>query len=95
MSNYPEHDKLSARKAEHEVLTDFLSWLDSQSRYVVGQWIVDDIDELSDREREEMLAKYLGVNRNAFMVEKNAMLEEHRRINRVHQGEGRDAAQQG
>lgn len=84
MSDYPEHDKLAARKAEHEVLTDFLVWLDSQSRYAVGEWVEYQVNgdtvlvELDHRGKSDMIARYFGINRDAFMAEKDAMLEAHR-----------------
>jgi hypothetical protein len=83
---YPEHNKLTVRRADRDAIADFLDWTDSQSRYVVGQWVGaaghEEFMPLGDNERAVMIGKYLGIDRDALMAEKDAMLEDIREANR-------------
>jgi hypothetical protein len=85
VSDHPEHDKLDARRAERDTLASFLDWTDSQSRYVVGQWVGaaghEEFMPIGDNERAVMIGKFLGIDRDAFLAEKDAMYEEIRRAN--------------
>lgn len=93
MSDYPEHDKLKARKAEHETLVDFFRWAERTERYDLGEWFETKNDRdpgfapTIDSEKARIIAEYLDIDHDAFMDEKDAMF-------RKLQGDNR-AAQQG
>lgn len=83
----PEHDKLTAHKAEHEAIVAFLHWLDSdearffnvcaRERYRgEDRWF-----PCSDGQRAQLIADYFDVDPDALEAEKRAMLDAIRKAN--------------
>jgi len=67
----PEHEKLEARKAEHEAITGFLNWLEGSDYDIVT------FDREGDHRTANfprLVAEYLHINQDAFHAEKHALL---------------------
>lgn len=78
-TKYPEHAKLEARKAEQEIIDDFLHWLDDKNIHLC-EWDYDEdaYTPNSGWGYANILADYFGIDRNKFSAEKDRMLEEYR-----------------
>lgn len=73
MSNYPEHEKLKAISKESQTCGEFLEWAEGKS-YIIRNW----------RKRASlttMLAQYFEIDEEKLAAEKDAMLEEQRKLN--------------
>lgn len=83
MADYPEHAKLKAIKEEANVIGPFLDWLHDTKKYticrhesVAGSDVLIPIDE----GLEPLMADYFKVDLKKIAKEKDAMVEEMRKI---------------
>lgn len=93
MSNYPEHEKIMARKSEHEAITNFLEFVHGapSDTACLSRWQnVTDSDgsvneflsgyvAMTDKQIADTVARYFGVDPKAFEEEKRMMLQEFKR----------------
>lgn len=78
--SYPEHEKMKAIQPKSQAIGDFLTWLGER-----GIWLA----EFETPERlvpyhfstQELLARYFEIDRAKIGKEKDAMLEEMRKMN--------------
>lgn len=74
---YPEHEKMHARRAEHEAIQSFLNWVQDSEDYALcsaydadtGGW-----SEMGNYRIGRAVAEYFGVDYDAFQAEKDQML---------------------
>lgn len=61
MSNYPEHDKMHAVKAESQAIGEFLEWLgqrrsklpdESEYNYLLSEFFEIDLTKIEDEKRD-------------------------------------------
>lgn len=76
---YPEHAKLLARKADHAVLVNFLSWVEADTHYALV--VVGEDGEPYAANLSAVVAEFFAVDQAAFEQEKRAMIEEIRAAN--------------
>ena len=74
----PEHDKLAARRTEHDTIVDFVQWLDTADAagpYNLARWDRrrGKFEAVSDRQRGDLIAAYFGVDRAAYDAETEAL----------------------
>ncbi len=75
MSQYPEHDRLTALEGKNRVVGDFLTWLGEQGFRVCMQSERDGHFWPVKESTEGWIAMFCGINMTRFYAEKNAMLE--------------------
>lgn len=92
MGNYPQHQKLAARRDEHKAIVRFLNWIDQSETYRIRvdqmQDPNPDIPFETDEQRwrqlshisafNDLIADFFEIDRTAFEQEKMAMLDEMR-----------------
>jgi hypothetical protein len=86
MSDYPEHDKLSAVQDETQAAGEFLEWLMTTEYTLavrcsgeetgIGQLFVPAFPDI-----EQLLARWKGIDRNKIEAEKRQMLASVRAAN--------------
>ncbi|QDP44825.1 hypothetical protein SEA_ARAXXI_6 [Microbacterium phage Araxxi] len=69
---YPHHQKLSDRKAEHEAISDFLTWWYDEKD---GTLHSDERVEVLYHEISRVIGDYFGIPEKEFDAEKRAMLQ--------------------
>jgi hypothetical protein len=84
----PEHDKLAAVKAKHETIVEFIDWLYYEKGYTIVEltdnggpfdgWGCERVAD-SDRDKAILIAQFLGIDHDAFLAEKDALLDAIRR----------------
>jgi hypothetical protein len=93
MSDYPEHDKLSAIRNERQEIADFLEWLWGQGYYLAryhehsNSCYDDDGDRVCGISSDELLivnepihkllAKYFDIDEERLEKENQTILERH------------------
>lgn len=82
MSDYPEHEKLSAIKDQTQTIHDFLEWCGQQGIQLC------EFDERSDgywpaRREDDLLADWAGIDLKAIEAEKRQMLDQIRAMNGI------------
>lgn len=75
---YPEHEKLAAKKYEHEVIQSFFWWFESEGYEVVGDG--GDIDVVY-KKPADLIAGYFNIDPDKLEQEKQQMLDEIRQGN--------------
>lgn len=87
MPQYPESEKLSAKREHRQVINSFLEWLDEEKGYLLAEWSPP---EEGGRDQElfpvyvgfdNLVMEYLGVDTKALEKERRAMLEAQRELN--------------
>ena len=80
---YPEHEKLSAVKEQSQAIGGFLDWLINEQGCHIAEY-PGDSDELMpiSNSIERLLATYFDIDLGKIAAEKDAMLEDHRALNR-------------
>lgn len=92
---YPQHEKLKDCSIAHEVIVEFLEWLDDHPKFGIAEWIPDPEigkpGKLSDHSRWEanltgtkmarLIAEFFDIDYDAFEAENVAMLNEVWKIN--------------
>ena len=81
--SYPEHEKLRAVQSESQSIGEFIEWLKWNKKIVFAKW-----DEKTDLDilrvvslpTNDILAEYFEIDLNKLEQEKQAMLEEFRRL---------------
>lgn len=73
----PEHEKLIARKAEHEAIEGFLQWMDSRGMDVVR--FVPNTNRFTTYYSRDLITDFFEIDEKAFEKERRVMLEELRR----------------
>lgn len=82
MSEYPEHDKLSAIRDQSQSIGQFLDWLlNEQGRYIASYDRRDEVLEADYRSIEDWLARYFDIDRDKLEEEKRDMLDKMRAAN--------------
>jgi hypothetical protein len=86
VADYPEHEKMAAKRAEIDVVTGFLEWLGSSDYLVVRVYSPASLGEPTNRldecdwpSIERLLAEHFGISPDRLAAEKDAMLVELRR----------------
>lgn len=73
MSNYPEHDKLTAVAEQTQAIGEFVEWLESKgiflARYVEGSNYPRSVHGFRD-----LLAEWAGIDQDKLEAEKRQML---------------------
>lgn len=73
----PEHDKLKARKGEHEAVVSFLNWTEEQGLQVVSE--IHDGWSITTHRPRDLVARYFDVDATKYERENQAVLEWARR----------------
>jgi len=84
MSDYPEHDKLSAVKDESQAIGGFLDWLKNKRGLTLCETIeTPDLDQFYPdyTSINELLAEYFDIDLKVIEQEKRAMLDVMRAAN--------------
>lgn len=83
MSDYPEHEKLSAISDKSQAIYDFLMWCAEEKGAELATWAEEGLDRMwpLNTAKRELLAEYFGIDLNKLEDEKRAMLDEMRRAN--------------
>lgn len=78
-NNYPEHEKLKAQEIAHVIVQSFLEFLEMEGKFI-GEWnpetLKSEAIQISAKERDQLIAKYFGVDYDKFNAEKEAMYQE-------------------
>lgn len=95
MSDYPEHEKLAKIKDQSQACGDFLEWLQAEKGFVLCHNEHHDEDGYDEDENEDqegeylpapvskvrLLAEFFEIDLDKLEDEKQAMLEEQRKLN--------------
>lgn len=67
----PQHDKLAARRKEHDTIVSFVQWLDAHDHFNVARWNYEAgiYLPITDRERANLIAEFFGIDREAYDAE--------------------------
>jgi hypothetical protein len=81
---YPEHSKLRVVKERSQVIGGFLHWLREERKpaLYLFTWINGEPD-MAGISAEALLAEYFGIDLAKLSEEKDRMLDEQRRLNRI------------
>lgn len=80
MSNYPEHDKLSAVKDQTQAIGEFVDWLHDEKEIVLAR--LDDCGRAYGAgSLLDLLAEWAGIDLDKIEAEKREMLETLRAAN--------------
>lgn len=74
MSPYPEHDKLSALNGANNIVGDFIEWLSEEGFILAKSEDKYDLFPASET-RDQLIAKYFGIDPKRLEAEKVAMLD--------------------
>lgn len=74
----PEHNKMVMVKHESQIVGDFLEWLDQQGMTICN--LVEDYYCPVRLSREQLLAKYFGIDLDKIEQENRAILDYARKI---------------
>ena len=83
MSEYPEHEKLSAISDQSQACHDFISWLEETKGWSLC-YIPDDLEHSycpAPYNARRELAEFFKIDSSKIEAEKRAMLEEMRKAN--------------
>jgi hypothetical protein len=79
----PELDKLRAIAEISQKIGEFLEWLQSEKHYTIAEWTDAETLQPVGRSIENLLAEYFNINLFTVDKEKQAILDEFRRRNKV------------
>jgi DNA polymerase III epsilon subunit-like protein len=82
VSQYPEHEKLKALNGANQIVGNFIEWLYEQ-HIDLAKWDGDSLYPIN-KSRDDLLAEHFGIDRNVLEQEKQAMLDEIRKMNDDH-----------
>lgn len=79
MSEYPEHDKMSAVQKQSQVCGEFLDWLQDEkelhlAKYVRPEGYIDNYLAVAHARREELLAEFFEIDLDKIEAERRQML---------------------
>lgn len=77
--NYPEHAKLKAIVDKSQVIGEFMDWLSDKGIHL-AEWGKHELFSINTPIRD-LLAEFFGIDQKKLDAEKDAMLEEQRRLN--------------
>ncbi len=76
MVKYPEHDKLRAMCKDSQLLHNFLEFAAERDVHLSRYANEHELDTMSQRDEDALLAEFTGVDMNKVEEEKRAMIEE-------------------
>lgn len=75
MGSYPEHEKLAARKEEHQNICEFLEYCQNKEMFLAKYKASDKLyGDVETFDPDKIIAEFFGINRRAFNDEKRKML---------------------
>jgi hypothetical protein len=82
-TDYPEHEKLKAIVDKSQAIGEFIEWLGYQGIHLAeyhknGEWL-----QRTNMPIRNLLAEFFDIDQKKIDAEKDAMLEEQRRLNGV------------
>jgi hypothetical protein len=77
---YPEHEKLKARKAEHQAISEFIEFIEGQGNEIIHYVDVDSDDPynkpiIKRSSNSDMIAEFFGIDQQKFSEEKDQMIK--------------------
>lgn len=83
MTNYPEHEKLEKVKEETQAIGQFLEWLNSKKKIILGSYFKDadnlntDLQEMRMIyvQHEKLIAEFYGIDLDKLEQEKRDILK--------------------
>jgi hypothetical protein len=82
LSEYPEHDKLSAVSEQRDTVQEFLDFLTMTEGLELARWERGRIDDRlvpviqTDIEKARLIGRFFGIDADVLSSEKDAMLAE-------------------
>lgn len=83
MTEYPEHDKLSAVKDETQAAGEFIEWLESKGIFLAKYQEESNFPRPVHTSLLDLLAEWRGIDRNKIEAEKRQMLAAIREANKA------------
>jgi hypothetical protein len=83
MSDYPEHEKMRLIKDQSQSIGEFLEWLQDKKEVIFAEYPETNSDHLFPLHlpTQKLIAEFFDIDLDKIEDEKDAMLEEQRRLN--------------
>jgi len=81
MSDYPEHDKLSAVAEQTQAIGEFMEWLEGKGAFLAHYVDGMNFPRQFDASIRDLLAEWAGIDQNKLEAEKRQMLNAMRAAN--------------